>query len=100
VSDYPACICSRCGSKHGKHSRPWSTWHADTCGWCGKYTSCTEPRDFGYPPEPANNPCRLRDDPVADLAFDLVPGPAADAVIELLARNAKDRRPTTPHQES
>lgn len=49
MSDYPSSICNSCGQKHGRKATEWSTWHLDTCGWCGKATSCTEPRDFGYP---------------------------------------------------
>lgn len=51
--EYPAWICSDCGNKHGR--MPYghaATWHRDVCGWCGEMRSCTEPRDFCYPPAP------------------------------------------------
>lgn len=46
-------ICADCGKKHGRIlENHLSTWHEDLCHWCGKCKSVTEPRDFGYPPEP------------------------------------------------
>jgi hypothetical protein len=59
AGEYPSWICSPCGKRLGRKSTEWSTWHADTCGWCGKGASCTEPRDFGYPPAPTS-PNHLR----------------------------------------
>lgn len=45
----PAWCCITCGEKYG-HSvqRDISTYHGDTCGVCGKFTTVTEPRDFFY----------------------------------------------------
>lgn len=45
---YPDVICSDCGKKYGKRSCGIATWYLDNCGVCGKYTSVTEPRDFGH----------------------------------------------------
>ena len=59
---YPAWICSPCGIRHGKPSVRWSTWRKDNCGWCGEIASCTEPRDFGYPPQPLYDRNRLSPD--------------------------------------
>lgn len=41
-------VCIDCGNKYGRHKCGISTWHEDTCGICGKRTSVTQPRDFGY----------------------------------------------------
>lgn len=52
---YPEWICIDCGVAHG-HIRPTlATFHVgDKCGWCGRETETTEPRDFAYP-KPLNN---------------------------------------------
>ena len=42
-------ICLDCGNKHGKQRFSLSTWHTGVCDWCGRDTSVTEDRDFGYP---------------------------------------------------
>jgi DNA-directed RNA polymerase subunit RPC12/RpoP len=51
MSDYPAWICSDCGRKYGRVLNDHCvTFHeGDKCGWCGKETITTEPRDYGYP---------------------------------------------------
>ena len=50
---YPSWICFDCGKAHGTvipgHC---CTMHMNNCGWCGKYTMVTEPRDFKYPSFP------------------------------------------------
>lgn len=53
-SSYPAWICWDCGNKHGRMPEGHcATFHkGDACGWCGKETATTEPRDFRYPPAP------------------------------------------------
>jgi len=53
-ADYPVWVCFDCGNKHGRMPEGhMATWHADTCGWCGRESvSCTEPRDFRYPKWP------------------------------------------------
>lgn len=49
--DYPGVICRTCAlSNHGR----WPEGHVATfypgkCGWCGKETTVTEPRDWRYP---------------------------------------------------
>lgn len=45
-------ICAPCGVKHGRYRAGVSTWHPDTCDWCGEETNVTEDRDYGYPPLP------------------------------------------------
>ena len=47
-NDQPAWTCHACGMKYGSFRAGIATWHQDTCGACGKKTSCTEPRDYGY----------------------------------------------------
>ena len=51
---YPAWICNLCGPRFGRMPAGHiSTWHFDTCGWCGgSGQPCTEPRDYGYPKAP------------------------------------------------
>lgn len=45
----PVWVCMDCGAKYGaKLPGHVCTWHEDTCEVCGKFTSVTEPRDFGY----------------------------------------------------
>lgn len=45
----PDWICAECGETYGRRAcNAHATWHKDMCGVCGKVTSCTEPRDFGY----------------------------------------------------
>lgn len=46
--DQPQWICNACGVKYGSFRAGIASWHQDTCGCCGRYTSCTEPRDYGY----------------------------------------------------
>lgn len=42
-------ICMACGNKYGKYSVGCSSvWHGK-CDYCGKYTTITESRDYGYP---------------------------------------------------
>lgn len=50
MTEYPKVICGPCGRKYGKPRAGASTFHDNTCGWCGEMRSVTEPRDFGYPP--------------------------------------------------
>jgi hypothetical protein len=47
---YPDWICRPCGFAYGRfpHTYRVSTYHQDTCGICGEFTTCTEPRDFGH----------------------------------------------------
>jgi hypothetical protein len=47
---YPAWICRPCGEEHGRGMPAGhvSTWHMDTCGVCGQFTSVSEPRDFRH----------------------------------------------------
>jgi hypothetical protein len=47
---YPDWICRECGEAHGRGMPAGhvSTWHEDLCGVCGKFTSVSEPRDFGH----------------------------------------------------
>jgi hypothetical protein len=47
---YPDWICRPCGFAYGRfpHTYRVSTYHQDTCGICGEFTACTEPRDFGH----------------------------------------------------
>jgi hypothetical protein len=49
-SPYPDWICRPCGFAYGRfpHTYRVSTYHQDTCGICGEFTTCTEPRDFGH----------------------------------------------------
>ena len=53
-NDYPAWICSPCGLQHGTVPKGhMATFHeGDKCGWCGRKTVTTEPRDYGYPSFP------------------------------------------------
>ena len=52
---YPQWICYECGKKHGKRIPSVATYHmGDKCGWCGRFVSVTEPRDFGYPKAPGD----------------------------------------------
>ena len=46
--DQPTWTCYDCGIKYGSFKCGTATWHHDTCGVCGRYKACTEPRDFGY----------------------------------------------------
>lgn len=47
---YPDAICHDCGTKHGRLRLPdVSTRSMGTCGWCGRETVVTQPRDYGYP---------------------------------------------------
>lgn len=47
---YPAWICADCGKRLGRMPEGHiSTWHRDTCGWCGEVRDVTEPRDYGWP---------------------------------------------------
>lgn len=50
AQEQPDWVCAPCGEAwaSGRARSRFSTWHPDTCGVCGKKTSCTEPRDFGY----------------------------------------------------
>jgi hypothetical protein len=47
---YPDWICRPCGFAYGRFPGQdrVSTYHQDTCGICGEFTTCTEPRDFGH----------------------------------------------------
>ena len=47
---YPDWICRPCGFAYGRFPSQdrASTYHQDTCGICGEFTTCTEPRDFGH----------------------------------------------------
>jgi hypothetical protein len=47
---YPDWICRPCGFAYGRFPGQdrVSTYHQDTCGICGEFTACTEPRDFGH----------------------------------------------------
>lgn len=46
---YPSWICRPCGKKHGKKPKGQiGSWHAGTCGVCGKSADVTQPRDFGH----------------------------------------------------
>jgi hypothetical protein len=47
---YPDWICRPCGFAYGRFPSQdrVSTYHQDTCGICGEFTACTEPRDFGH----------------------------------------------------
>lgn len=57
MTDYPAWICWDCGSNHGRVIQGHiATYHRGICGWCGQEADVTEPRDFGYPPEPKDKP--------------------------------------------
>jgi rRNA maturation protein Nop10 len=47
-TDQPQWTCYECGRKYGSFKCGIATWHQDDCGACGKHTSVTEPRDFGY----------------------------------------------------
>ena len=48
-----AWICCECGKKYGKYRFNCSTWHQDTCNYCGKENAIvTESRDFGFPKIP------------------------------------------------
>lgn len=46
-------VCIPCGIRAAKKSKTKifsvSTFHMDTCDVCGKYSTVTEPRDFGHP---------------------------------------------------
>ena len=44
----PVWICLPCGTIYGNRAMGVATIHVDTCGVCGKYDYCTEPRDFGH----------------------------------------------------
>ena len=44
----PTWVCYDCGKNYGSFKAGTATWHSDTCGVCGRYRACTEPRDFGY----------------------------------------------------
>jgi hypothetical protein len=46
--DQPQWICYACGRKYGSFKAGLASYHQATCECCGKYTSVTEPRDFGY----------------------------------------------------
>lgn len=46
--EYPKWVCRDCGEAHGRSSVHIATFHDDTCGVCGEFKSCTEPRDFGH----------------------------------------------------
>jgi len=46
--EYPTWVCLPCGSIYGRRAMGIATIHYDTCGICGKYSYCTEPRDFGH----------------------------------------------------
>jgi hypothetical protein len=49
MDDYPAWICEYCGTRYGNGPQfRVSTWHMDTCGICGRYIGCTEPRDWHH----------------------------------------------------
>jgi hypothetical protein len=47
---YPNWICRPCGFAYGRFPGQdrVSTYHQDTCGICGEFTACSEPRDFGH----------------------------------------------------
>ena len=47
---YPDWICRPCGFAYGRFPSQdrVSTYHQDTCGICGEFTACGEPRDFGH----------------------------------------------------
>lgn len=50
MMDYPVFICFDCGRRHGKghHNNNIMTVHLGVCDICKRYTSVTEPRDFGH----------------------------------------------------
>jgi hypothetical protein len=51
MTAYPSWVCSECGLEYGKRQPrvgALSTFHDDTCGICGTFGPCTEPRDFGH----------------------------------------------------
>jgi hypothetical protein len=51
TDEQPDWVCRDCGIKYSLRNKLVSlisTWHDDICGVCGKSTSVTEPRDFGY----------------------------------------------------
>ena len=48
AKEQPVWICHDCGREYGNRDCGVATWHSDTCEVCGKETSCTEPRDYGY----------------------------------------------------
>src|SRR5690349_14005482 len=48
--EYPNWICRECAESSGCRNRcQVSTYHEDLCGWCGRRTAVTQPRDYGYP---------------------------------------------------
>jgi hypothetical protein len=47
ASPPPVWCCYDCGVEEYGPAHSSSTWHAGTCGICGKVTGVTEPRDFG-----------------------------------------------------
>ena len=50
ATPYPDWICRPCGWAYGRFPAEdrVSCWHQDTCGICGEFTACSEPRDFGH----------------------------------------------------
>jgi len=47
-NNQPTWVCHKCGVKYGSFRAGIASWHQDTCGCCGRNTSVTEPRDYGY----------------------------------------------------
>lgn len=46
----PATICADCGARLGRcPDGHVASWWQDTCDYCGRETSVTEPRDYGWP---------------------------------------------------
>jgi len=42
-------ICRECGNKFGKARFIVTTFHNDTCDWCGKETGVCYARHYGLP---------------------------------------------------
>ena len=49
AAEQPKQVCHACGVLYGTEFRDgYYIYWTDKCGVCGKTTSVTEPRDFGY----------------------------------------------------
>lgn len=48
--DYPRVICQDCAHSIGRKMPEGhiATFYPITCDICGRYTICTEPRDYGH----------------------------------------------------
>lgn len=51
---YGTWICDACGWKYGKRVIEISTYHEDTCDYCGRIKAVTESRDWGFPKKDDN----------------------------------------------